>query len=326
MPGSLNGQNASLSKNNKEESDENVEKDEESFQRYRERISTLPKEKGWKIFWYLYAYGLEGVMFAQEHFKARPLDVFLWSTPKSGTTWLKAIIFAIMKRTCYTNSTHPILTNNPHEIVPILEEELFGEPPVANVESLPSPRLFATHISYISLPMSVLSSGCRIVYICRNPKDVLVSMWYFVANLRDEAELFSLQEAFDLFSQGKSAFGPYWDHVLGAGLECPERVFFITYEEMKGDTLVHVKRLAKFLGKPFSLEEESKGVAEEIVEMCSFESLSNLEVNKNGSSKTGLKNSVYFREGKVGGWRNHLTTQMIESLDRVTKEKLPSIF
>ncbi|GFS41080.1 sulfotransferase 12 [Actinidia rufa] len=150
-----------------------------------------------------------------------------------------------------------------------------------------------------------------------------------MANLRDEAELFSLQEAFDLFSQGKSTFGPYWDHVLGywkAGLECPERVFFITYEEMKGDTLVHVKRLAKFLGKPFSLEEESKGVAEEIVEMCSFESLSNLEVNKNGSNKTGLKNSVCFREGKVGGWRNHLTTQMIESLDRVSNEKLPGIF
>ncbi|GFY85670.1 sulfotransferase 12 [Actinidia rufa] len=310
MAGSPNGQNASLSKNNKEERDESIEKDEESFQRYRERISTLPKERGWKItnhplcqyegFWYRSAYGLEGVMFAQEHFKARPSDVFLCSTPKSGTTWLKAIIFAITKRTYYTNSTHPILTNNPHEIVPILESKLFREPPVANVESLPSPRLLATHISYTSLPMSVLGSGCRIVYICRNPKDVLVSMWKICI---------------------WTVLGP-----CARVLECPERVFFITYEEMKRDTLVHVKRLAKFLGKPFSLEEESKGVAEEIVEMCSFESLSNLEVNKNGSSKTGLKNSVYFREGKVGGWRNHLTTQMIESLDRVTNEKLPGIF
>ncbi|KAL7161156.1 hypothetical protein ACSBR2_041755 [Camellia fascicularis] len=100
-------------------------------------------------------------MFVQEHFKARPTDVLLISTPKSGTTWLKAVIFAIMKRNCYNNSTdHPLLNSSPHSCIPFLEFKLFGEPPIAGVENVPSPRLFATHIPYTSLPESVLTSGC----------------------------------------------------------------------------------------------------------------------------------------------------------------------
>ena len=45
-----------------------------------------------------------------------------------------------------------------------------------------SPRVLATHLPYSLLPSSVISeerSGCRIVYIFRDPKDSLVSYWMF---------------------------------------------------------------------------------------------------------------------------------------------------
>ncbi|KAI8570826.1 hypothetical protein RHMOL_Rhmol01G0067100 [Rhododendron molle] len=183
---------SSLNKINKEERDhESIKMVERSYQRYREIISTLPQEKGWiaedmclyEGFWYQPTHGLPGVMFAQEHFQARPDDVLLISTPKSGTTWFKAIIFAIVKRTCYTNSTHPLLTTNPHDCVPFFEFLLFLKPPVEDVDNLPSPRIFATHIPYTSLPNSIMDSGCKIVYVCRDPKDVLISMWYFLAKM-----------------------------------------------------------------------------------------------------------------------------------------------
>ncbi|KAG5564533.1 hypothetical protein RHGRI_000647 [Rhododendron griersonianum] len=229
-------------------------------------------------------------------------DVLLISTPKSGTTWLKALIFATMKRTCYTNSTHPLLTTNPHDCVPFFEFE----------------------------PKSILDSGCKIVYLCRDPKDVLISMWYFLAKVRSkELPPLSLEETVDLFSRGIFGFGPFWDHVQGywkASLECPERIFFITYEEMKRDTFVKVKRMAEFLGQPFSMEEETERVVEEIIELCSFGKLKNLEVNKNGSRNPSFKNDVFFRKGEVGDWRNHLTPQMVERLDQITNEKLPGLF
>ena len=35
--------------------------------------------------------------------------------------------------------------------------------------------------------------------------------------------------------------------------------------------------MAKFMGYPFSLEEEHKGMVQKIIELCSFENLSKLE-------------------------------------------------
>lgn len=240
-------------------------------------------------FWYHPMYGLEGTLFAKDHFQAHPTDVFLTSPPKCGTTWLKALIFAIVKRICHTNcNNHPLLAMNPHDCVPFLEFNFFVAPPSRVVDNSPSPRLLATHIPYTSLPEFVLSSNYKIIYICRNPKDVLVSIWYFMAKLKANLELppLSLEEAFELFSKGISVYGPFWDHVLGylkASQECPHQIFLVTYEEMKRDTLVRVKSLAEFLGQPFSLEEERKGVGEEIIDLCSFDGLRSLEVNKSGS-------------------------------------------
>ncbi|KAK8964212.1 Cytosolic sulfotransferase 5 [Platanthera guangdongensis] len=87
-----------------------------------------------------------------------------------------------------------------------------------------------------------------------------------------------------------------------------------------------VRMLANFMRRPFSEEEESNGTVAEIVELCSFKSLSGLEVIKVGVRVNGfgmaMKNSLFFRKGKVGDWREHLSPMMAEKVDAVTKEKL----
>ncbi|KAJ0809563.1 putative quercetin-3-sulfate 4'-sulfotransferase [Helianthus annuus] len=72
----------------------------------------------------------------------------------------------------------------------------------------------------------------------------------------------SFEEAFDEFSQGISLYGPYWDHISGyskASLERPKIFLFLKYEDMKKDPTSNVKRLAEFIGYPFTTQEE-KGV------------------------------------------------------------------
>ena len=49
---------------------------------------------------------------------------------------------------------------------------------------------------------------------------------------------------------------------------------------MKRESLFHLKRLVELMGCPFSAKEEKQGLVNEILEMCSFENLRNLEVNK----------------------------------------------
>ena len=124
---------------------------------------------------------------------------------------------------------------------------------------------------------------------------------------------------------GVIGFGPFWDHMLGywkESLERPEKVLFLTYEDLKDDTVFQLKKLAKFLNCSFSPEEESSGVVEKIVKLCSFENLKELEVNKKGKSIKNFENKKLFRKGEVGDWVNHLSPQMVEKMSRVTEEKL----
>ncbi|KAK8565172.1 hypothetical protein V6N13_020297 [Hibiscus sabdariffa] len=71
--------------------------------------------------------------------------------------------------------------------------------------------------------------------------------------------------------------------------------------------------------------EERQGKIQGIIRFCSFESLSNSEVNKSGKQvkkDAFMENSAYFRKGEVGDWRNYLAAEMGERLDNIVEEKL----
>ncbi|KAJ4705456.1 Sulfotransferase [Melia azedarach] len=186
--------------------------------------------------------------------------------------------------------------------------------------------LWSTHIPYSSLPKSIIDLGCKIVYICRDPKDAFVSLWHFKEGEKYENQGFIPEEAFETFCKGVYFYGPYWEHFLGywkASQEFPDRVLFLKYEKLMEDTGLYLKRLATFIGYPFSLQEENEGVVQNIIDLCSFENLSNLEVNKGGKHYYSAKNNkAFFRKGKVGDWKNYMSSEMAERLDKIVEEKL----
>lgn len=282
--------------------------DEEFEKEFQQLVSSLPRERGWtgryvhqyQGFWYPTPV-LKGILSLQKHFQSQKGDIFLVSYPKSGTTWLKALMFTIVNRKNFHDLENPLLKANPHELVPFLEIYASKNPrdprprppplPTASASVSASSVMMSTHMSFTSLPDSIkTSSDCRIVYVFRDPKDVLVSCWHFLSKMKkleEELQPISLAEAFEQFSRGASSYGQYWDHVMEywkASLECPEKFLFLRYEELKKDPFFHVKRLGEFLGHGFSAEEVEAGEVSKIVDFCSFEKLSNLEVNKSGTS------------------------------------------
>ncbi|CAA2977497.1 cytosolic sulfotransferase 12-like, partial [Olea europaea subsp. europaea] len=56
---------------------------------------------------------------------------------------------------------------------------------------------------------------------------------------------------------------------------------------------------------------------EDILKLHSI--LSNLEINKTGKLVYGQESMVYFLQGEVGDWKNHLSTEMVKKLDQITK-------
>ncbi|KAL5840338.1 hypothetical protein ACOSQ4_012946 [Xanthoceras sorbifolium] len=259
---------------------------------------------------------------AQRHFQARDDDIALITYPKSGTTWLKALVCAIVHRSHYAFEHSPLLTANPHELVPFIDHPSYYSenycPRDLEHLSNSTQSIFGTHIPYPLIPRSIVNSICRILYMCRNPLDQFISHWHFMP--------LSLEEALERVSHGMQAFGPSWEHVLGyrrASLENPNKILFLKYEDVMEDTLLYVKKMADFLGCPFSSVEENQGVIAEISKLCSFENMKDLEVNKTGRlvRSDALKNNFFFREGKVGDWTNYLTSLMLERLKKLMEEK-----
>ncbi|KAH1092132.1 hypothetical protein J1N35_019389 [Gossypium stocksii] len=310
---------------------------QKTFKNYNELQPTLPQSKAWwfhQLFQYqgfwIHSFGIRASMLINDHFKPRPTDIIVATSPKCGTTWLRALVFSIINRHSFDFSDHPLQKANPEELVPFFESFIHKGGSTSFIDGIPSPRLLSTHLPYSLFPTGMTddTSACRFVYICRDPKDVFVSKWHFANKLRPkELPPLSLEEAFDLFCQGVSHYGPFWDHVLGywkASVESPKKVLFLKYEDVKTEPLGCVRKLAGFLGVPFTPEEENNETVVEIVKLCSFESLSNQNVNRSQTRRGErlIGNSDFFRKGEVGDWINHLSPEMVEKLNQITEQKL----
>ena len=171
MESSSSKMNQSLKCNEKEE----YRFDPTTHNKFKEIMSTIPRRKAaWVFDLYQYegfwcsSFLLEGMLSAQEHFKPQPNQVIVSSAPKSGTTWLKALTFAIMTRFHVDESTNPLLTRLAHDCVLFFEMNICSSPEKLNLD-IP---LVATHIPYTSLPKSIINSSCKIVYICRDPERI----------------------------------------------------------------------------------------------------------------------------------------------------------
>ncbi|KAH0884221.1 hypothetical protein HID58_060317 [Brassica napus] len=252
--------------------------------------------------WYYYN-TLQGVLNFQSGFQPQDTDIILASYPKSGTTWLKALTVALMERpknnSYSSDDEHPLLYDNPHGIVPCLEMDVYHESSSPNLAKFSAPRrLFSTHMPLHAMEEAHKHSACKIVGI--------------------------LESLFESFCNGTIYYGPFWEHLLSywrATLEEPKHVLFMRYEELKAEPRHQIKRLAEFLGCPFTKQEEESGVVDKILDLCSLRNLSSLEVNKTGS-RNDVDHKDYFRKGEVGDSKNYLTPEMEYKIDMIIQEKL----
>ncbi|KAK4718768.1 hypothetical protein R3W88_017106 [Solanum pinnatisectum] len=226
----------------------------------------------WEGFW-SNATILKAAMMFKATFKSDPSDVLLASSMKTGS---------IMQ-----DNKDLLVKDNPHFHVPTIEAmNYFPKTPAHDVYTMPSPRLFHTHLPYRRL---------------ENP--------------------FPLEEAVESFCNGVHIYGPFFEHVLEYWEESkknPQKILFLKYEDLKIDPKKEVAKIALFLEKPFGNEQD----LEIVLKKCSLERLKNLEVNKSGSLLVNVSNSSFFRKGIVGDWKNYMTPEMKEQIDKITSLKL----
>lgn len=247
-------------------------------------------------------------------FDAREDDIWVVSFPKTGTTWMQEIVYLLGTNLDYETAKNQRQVKR----FPYLEIQKLG---IANIKNLQPPRYLKSHYPYSLLPPSVIAKKCKMIYTIRNPKDTLVSYYYFsIMNKYIDFDS-DFPKYFELFVTDQISYGPYWKHILEFWeRRHEENILIVSYEEMKKDSIGVIKRVASFLGKSYT-DAEIEGISSH----CSYS-----EMKKNPSTNIGLHAdaqgvlndsiSPFMRKGEVGDWKNYLTDEMNQQMDKYTQE------
>jgi hypothetical protein len=161
---------------------------------------------------------------------------------------------------------------------------------------------------------------------------MIVSMWHYTRQLMPDVSFAETLESYRDDDGGAKIYGPFWDHILGywhastsshASTEVPDNVLFLRYEELLRDPAGNVRKMARFVGLPFSEAEEEAGTVEAIVELCSLDRMRGFEANRTGyvDAQRKIPRETLFRKGVVGDWVNHMTPEMARRVDDIVADK-----
>ncbi|XP_047437080.1 sulfotransferase family 5A, member 1 [Mugil cephalus] len=248
-------------------------------------------------------------------FTFKDTDILIASYPKSGTTWMQEIVTLITSR----GDPHLCQTVPNWTRAPWLEQHYFATLLEA---SSTTPRVITTHLPHHLLVPVLQGSKAKVIYVSRNPKDVVVSFYHFhkMANFLPEPGPFP--GFLNRFLEGTLHFGSWFEHVKGwtSHTAAINNLLHITYEEMSLDLRGTVKRVSSFLQCPL-VEDEVNNCAEH----CSFGSMRDNKMSNYTLIPEGIMDhskGAFMRKGVIGDWRNMFTEEQNQYFDSVFASKM----
>ncbi|XP_060029096.1 sulfotransferase 2A1-like [Erinaceus europaeus] len=240
-------------------------------------------------------------------------DILTVSYPKSGTHWMIEILSLIQNKgdPKWVQSV-PIWDRSPWLEARRLYEAL---------EAKEGPRLITSHLPIQLLPKSLFTSKAKIIHLIRDPRDVLVSGYFFSKICFYFHQSASLQAHFECFMQGNVCYGSWFEHTRGwMSMKGKENYLLLSYEELKRDTRSTIEKICQFLGKNLEPEEINS-----VLKHSSFQAMRDNKMTNYtilDDAYFNLNNGPFLRKGISGDWRNHLTVAQAEAFDRAFQEKM----
>lgn len=88
----------------------------------------------------------------------------------------------------------------------VLENYLIDFEELALFEKEETKRVLVSHLACKHLPTHIFENDSKIIYIIRNPKDVVVSSYNHLASIREEFYNMSFSEVLSLYMSGQGEY------------------------------------------------------------------------------------------------------------------------
>ena len=234
-----------------------------------------------------------------DHRGLRPSDVMMCSYPRSGSTWLRFLMFAL---TIDDEATFASVG----QVMPYVGRHSNAVPTLPG-----NGRLIKTHEPYNRYYR-------RAIHLVRDPRDVCVSYWTFMQRIGKlkvtdgDDEVASFDHFVNAFVAGRVDGFSTWDRHLASYLRAsesrPSDFLRVRFEDLRADTPGRLVDIAAFLGLEITHDEAQRAAQRASLENMRRAEETALVAEKSPFAKATLKSGIRaVQSGSVGGWRNRLT-------------------
>lgn len=242
---------------------------------------------------------LAGLNRGGRNFPLFPDDRFLVSYPRSGNTWTRFLIANLLhsgREVSFLNIDYLI-----PDVLNINRREL---------AKVPRPRLIKSH-EYFDPRYK------EVIYIVRDPRDVVVSYYYFHLKQGYISDGYPLDTFVERFVRGDvdPIYASWGENVAGwiTTVFRGRKFLLLKYEEMKADTVRQLAKIAEFLGIKYD-----PAVLARVVELSSADRMRELEKrdeNRWAGTRSRRKDVRFIRGASAGGWKNTLSEHQVAQIE-----------
>lgn len=227
-------------------------------------------------------------------------DVWICSYPKSGNTWM---------RFCLANLLRPaeaVDFRTVNDLIPDIYRLNRG-----NFSNGSRSRYLKSHEVF-------RPDYRRVLYLCRDPRDVLVSYFHYSRKQEDIADDMTIAEFAEIFLEGTipARSAGSWAENVGSWLgarRASKSFLMLRYEDLLANPHARLAQAARFLGIPFT-DEMIAGA----IEASAADRMRAIEAREADSDPALRKRRdiPFVRKATSGGWRKELPAPVARKVEQ----------
>lgn len=222
-------------------------------------------------------------------------DLYLVSFPKSGATWMDFLMANVHLQ--MSGQNRKVTFFNVHNFIPDIHYSRDVKPLAMH---FPGFRVMKSHSDLNPYYKNV-------VYVIRDPRDVMVSYYHFVRGLGTFNGAIS-----EFIRTEKYGIRAWVRHAKGWWESSPVSLPFILirYEDLQKDAAGQLIRLYDFIGYDVPIS-----VIEKAIELSNFDAMKSLEKKLNYGGRPVGKKFSFMRKGKSGTSSSDLSAEDIQYIE-----------